>query len=234
MERSESISQLAKALAAAQGELRNAPLDKKNTHFGQRYASLGSITDTVRPVLAKHGLAVTQLSGTPDGGKVSVSTVLLHSSGEYIRETMVVPGGGNIQQAGSAITYMRRYALSALLGIVGDEDDDAEGAVAPQRPAKASKAKEAPESAPKAQASGAAPAGYERVFPREVTPKTTKAGKPYWSCKLDHPAGDTLTASTFSVTIAERLLAAIGQPTDVVLTQKEQNGSIYLNIAEVI
>ena len=53
MERTETIAQLGKALAAAQGELKNAALDKVNAHFGQRYASLGSLTDAVRPVLAR-------------------------------------------------------------------------------------------------------------------------------------------------------------------------------------
>lgn len=234
MERTESIAQLSKALSAAQGELRNAPLDKSNSHFGQRYASLGSITDTVRPILAKHGLAVTQLAGTPEQGKVSVSTLLIHTSGEYIRETMVVPVAGNIQQAGSAITYMRRYALSALLGIVGDEDDDAESVVAPTRPSKASKAKAVPQPPAPAEAPTAAPSGYERVYPREVTEKTSKTGKTYWVCRLDHPAGDTLTANTFSSTVAERLKASIGQPTDISLTQREHNGSVYLSIAEII
>lgn len=234
MERTESISQLAKALAAAQGELRNAPLDKQNSHFGQRYASLGSITDTVRPILAQHGLAVTQLAGTPEQGKVSVSTLLIHSSGEYIRETMLVPVAGNIQQAGSAITYMRRYALSALLGIVGDEDDDAEAAVAPTRPSKASKPSKPPAAPAPSEASTAAPAGFERVYPREVSEKTSKSGKTYWSCKLDHPAGDMLTATTWSSTVAERIRGAIGQPTDVVLKSSEANGSVYLSIAEVI
>ena len=234
MERTESISQLAKALAAAQGELKNAPLDKQNTHFGQRYASLGSITETTRPVLARHGLAAIQLAGTPEQGKVSVSTLLIHSSGEYIRETMLVPVAGNIQQAGSAITYMRRYALSALLGIVGDEDDDAEAAVAPTRPSKAPKTPKTPAPPAPSEPTTAAPAAFERVYPREVSEKTSKNGKTYWSCRLDHPAGDMLTATTWSSTIAERIRAAIGQPTDVVLKSSEHNGSVYLQILDII
>lgn len=234
MERTESIAQLSKALAAAQGELRNAPLDKSNSHFGQRYASLGSITETVRPILAKHGLAVTQLAGTPEPGKVSVSTLLLHASGEYIRETMVVPAAGNIQQAGSAITYMRRYALSALLGIVGDEDDDAEGVVAPTRPSKASKPSKAPQPPAPSEARSAAPAGYERLHPREVEEKTSPKGKTYWSVRFDTSGGGSLKASTFSSTVAERLRASIGQPTDVSIEEKEHNGSVYFSIREVV
>ena len=234
MERTETIAQLGKALAAAQGELKNAALDKVNAHFGQRYASLGSLTDAVRPVLARHGLALLQLAGTPEPSKISLSTMLIHSSGEYIRETMTVPLAGNIQQAGGAITYMRRYTLSAMLGIVGDEDDDAEATVAPSRPAKASKAAKAPQSPAPSEGVNAAPAGFERVYPREVTEKTSKSGKPFWVCKLDHPQGDMLTANTFSSTVADRLRASIGKPTDVSLTQKEHNGSVYLSIAEVI
>jgi hypothetical protein len=234
MERTESIAQLAKALVAAQAELRNAPLDKANSHFGQRYASLASITDTVRPILARHGIASVQLAGTPEPGKISVSTMLIHASGEYIRETMVIPIAGNIQQAGSAITYLRRYALAAIAGVVGDDDDDAEATVAPTRPAKASKASKPPAPPAASEGGSAAPAGFERVYPREVTEKTSKTGKTYWVCKLDHPAGDTLTANTFSSTVADRLRASIGNPTDVSLTQKEHNGSLYLSITEVI
>lgn len=234
MERTESIANLAKALVAAQAELKNCPLDKANSHFGQRYASLASITDTVRPILARHGIAPVQLAGTPEPGKISVSTMLIHSSGEYIRETMVIPVAGNIQQAGSAITYLRRYALAAMAGVVGDDDDDGEAAVGPRGPAKASKASKAPAAPAPPEGGSAAPAGFERVFPREVAEKTSKTGKVYFVCKLDHPSGDMLTANTFSKTIADRLTASIGKPTDLTLVEREHNGSVYLSIGEVI
>ena len=104
-------------------------------------------------------------------------------------------------------------------------------ASAPQRRAKAAKAPDSP--APSEGVSGA-PAGYDRVFPREVTPKTSKKGRFFWAVKLEFADGTALTASTWSKHVAERLLASLGQRTDVALTQKEHDGVVYYNIAEVI
>jgi len=104
-----------------------------------------------------------------------------------------------------------------------------------ERPAKASKAKPPAVDTPAPpEARSAAPAGYERVHPREVAPKVTKAGRFFWACKLEFADRSTLTANTWSKHIAERLLASVGQPTDVALTQKEKDGTVYYNIAEVI
>ena len=132
---------MAEALVAALAELENPPRDAKATvptksggQFSYTYASLPAIIDHVRPTLAKHGLAVTQEALT-DGDFVGVRTTIHHTSGAvWVNGPLVLPMGGTAQNAGSAITYARRYALCAALGIASDEDDD--GAAASKPPPK--------------------------------------------------------------------------------------------------
>lgn len=129
MNKSDSIEHLAAALAKAHAELENPSFDSQNPHFKNKYASLATVRDTVTPVLAKQGLSVLQLLGQKEGG-ITCETVLLHSSGQWISETLFMPSAKQDAQGfGSAITYARRYALMAICGVAGDEDDDAEGAV---------------------------------------------------------------------------------------------------------
>lgn len=120
------------ALVAAVGELTNPPKKSKaNLGHGKpyEYADLALILNHVRPILHKHGFALMQ-DVTQDDGRLSVTTVLHHTSGESLRfGPLAGPGGSKWQDLGSAITYARRYALCAALGIAGDEDDD--GASAP-------------------------------------------------------------------------------------------------------
>lgn len=129
MNRSESISALAKALVAAQAQMRNPVLDSTNPHFKSSYVSLAGVRDAVVPVLAKHGLAVTQMLSIAERG-VICETMLLHESGEWISSTLELPATKfDAQGIGSAATYARRYALMALACVVGDEDDDGNQAV---------------------------------------------------------------------------------------------------------
>lgn len=129
MIRSESVTKLAEALAKAQGELRSVVKDRTNPHFKNRYATLDAIVEAVRPVLSKHGLSVIQ--GASEGvGNFSVTTMLLHSSGEFITNTVPMSlAKSDAQGVGSAITYGRRYGISAILSLATDEDDDGEAAV---------------------------------------------------------------------------------------------------------
>ena len=132
MNKSESIASIAAALAKAQAELKNPPFDSKNPHFKNNYASLASVRDTVTPVLAQHGIAVLQLLGKSDVG-VSCETVLTHESGEWISSTIELPATKQDAQGyGSACTYARRYALMAIVNVVGDVDDDATEASKPK------------------------------------------------------------------------------------------------------
>ena len=117
MNKSDSIKELATALAKAQGEIENASKTSNNPHFRSKYADLAEILNTVRPVFAKHGLAVVQ-SPSYNEGIVSVTTTLLHSSGQFMMDTASTPAPKlDPQGIGSAITYMRRYSLAAFAGI---------------------------------------------------------------------------------------------------------------------
>ena len=132
MRHSDTLGELGKALALAHAELDNVTKDAKNPHFKSSYATLAAITDTTRPVLAKHGLSLIQMPSWSDG-VVQVETMLLHSSGEWIAETAGAPAPKQDPQGvGSAITYLRRYAQSAFCNIA-QEDDDGNGASQPAR-----------------------------------------------------------------------------------------------------
>jgi hypothetical protein len=121
---SDNIGELAKALAAAQGEMSAAAKDATNPHFKTRYADLASIMDACRGPLTKHGLSVTQLPGRGDDGAVTLTTMLMHASGQHIGSTVGArPAQENPQVVGSILTYLRRYALASVVGVVSDDDD---------------------------------------------------------------------------------------------------------------
>lgn len=126
MTTSGEIKEIAGALVAAQGELKNAPFNAKNPHLGNRFANLTSVRDTVVPVLQKHGIAVAQ--GIGYNGRPHVTTRLMHTSGQWIESVCPLPEVADMQKLGSAITYARRYALSAICGIASEEDDDGNSA----------------------------------------------------------------------------------------------------------
>lgn len=116
------------AFIKAQTELENPHLDSSG--YGYKYASLPKILEQVKPVLQKHGLGIIQVSEPTDGTVISIKTILVHESGESIESIMTMPipdiKGANVtQKSGGAVTYIRRYALTAILGISGDEDTDA-------------------------------------------------------------------------------------------------------------
>ena len=129
MLQSESIANLAKALSIVQGKLTHAKKDSANPFFKSKYADLESVWDACRSLLAENGLCVMQFPGEFLEGCMSLDTILAHSSGEYIKQTMEVPVTKlDPQGVGSALTYMRRYALAAVVGVV-QADDDANAAV---------------------------------------------------------------------------------------------------------
>jgi hypothetical protein len=132
MKSSEQIIELSKALALAQGEMKPAPFDKKNPHFGNRYATLSSIMSVAREPLAKHGLAIVQRLEGPKEALVLVTT-LMHSSGQWMADSGIplILDKPTMQGMGSAITYAKRYGVTAFLAIVADEDDDGEATEPP-------------------------------------------------------------------------------------------------------
>lgn len=129
MRTSDTIDALASALALAQGEIRPAIKDALNPAFHSKYADLSAVFEAIRPALAKHGLAVVQMPEHSDDALLHLTTRICHKSGQWIEGTMSIPVGKvNAHGYGSAITYARRYALAAALGVVADEDDDGNAA----------------------------------------------------------------------------------------------------------
>lgn len=133
MNRSDSISALSKALAAAQAEYtatgkeREARIASAKGSFAYRYADLAAVVAASRPALSKNGLAVLQPSRL-DGDHIVVTSILSHESGEWISEEMRWPVAATDNRSiGSGITYARRHAYCAITGVaVGDDDDDGE------------------------------------------------------------------------------------------------------------
>ena len=126
MRTSDSINELAAALAKAQAEMKNAKLNKQNPHFKSRYADLAEIRDTVTPALSKNNIAVVHGTDAAESG-IHVVTRLIHSSGQWIESRFPI-AYDKPQTMGSAITYGRRYNLSAITNISADDDDDANAA----------------------------------------------------------------------------------------------------------
>lgn len=127
MLQSESINELAKALATAQGKMKAAAFNKTNPHFKNKYADLTAVIDAARAPLSESGLAWSQTPEMQDGAFCLV-TRLMHSSGQWIAGQYPLPAQATPQQLGSALTYAKRYSLAAIIGMSSDEDDDAEGA----------------------------------------------------------------------------------------------------------
>ncbi len=156
MNHSESIKQIAAALAAFQREVKDPTRNGENPHFKSKYVQLDGLLAAVRPILANHGLSLMQSTGG-DGVNISVSTLIMHTSGEWIEtEPLVLKAQqATPQGAGSACTYGRRFSLSAALGVAWDDDDDGNAASA-QKPAPKAEDKPAPKTedkpAPKAKA----------------------------------------------------------------------------------
>lgn len=129
---SPQIDKIFEALAKAQSEIASPEKNKTvvvktktGGSYNFKYATLDAIIDCVRKPLSKNGMWFTQTLANGNG-KYRLVTTLGHSSGQWIAsETPILSGSADNQEFGSALTYMKRYALSALLGVAADEDDDA-------------------------------------------------------------------------------------------------------------
>lgn len=136
MKTSETLGGLAAALVKANREIKSITRDAVNPHFKSTFASLDAILAEVRPILAKHGLALMQGANSPhtdEAGRVTaftVETMLLHESGEWVQSSVVMPlGKHDPQGAGAACSYGRRYGVSALLSLATDQDQDGNDAM---------------------------------------------------------------------------------------------------------
>ena len=126
-EHSLSIEKIAKAICEMQTELEHAKKDSKG--FNYNYSDLTGVIETAKPALNKHKLSVIQLVGQVDSNKnIGLTTLLLHDSGQYFRSYMNMPlvgmkGSNQAQEAGATISYMRRYAYQAIIGMASEDSD---------------------------------------------------------------------------------------------------------------
>lgn len=130
IEQSPTIEKLADALGKAQALMTGAVRDRKNPHFKSSYATLESAIDAAREPMTKNGLAWVQMPGPLTDGGITVTTQIMHSSGQWMRSSFTMPVVKRDPQAvGSAITYACRYAFMAALGLPPVDDDDGEAAM---------------------------------------------------------------------------------------------------------
>lgn len=138
MEHSETLGHLAAALVKAQAAMPKAQENATNPFLRNKYADLDSVWEAARGPLAANGLSVAQFpTSAPDA--IGLTTILLHESGEWISDTIYLPvvdekGKSLAQVAGSIISYLRRYGISAVLGITTGEDDDGNAGRDPRQP----------------------------------------------------------------------------------------------------
>ena len=145
MRTSEAIGKISAAFVAAQSDMNGLRKDGKNPFFSSNYITLDSILEYVRPILTHHGIALLQTNSgviqnhDADIIGLTVTTRLQHASGEWIENDVSLPviprvdrSGKSLpldpQSLGSGLTYGRRYALTALLGIGAEVDDDGNAA----------------------------------------------------------------------------------------------------------
>lgn len=197
MTTSESINELATALAKAQAKMEGASKDGVNPHFKSKFATLASVWEAAREPLAANGLSVMQ-SASAEGPRVSITTLLAHSSGQWVRDTLTMTAQQDTPQGiGSAISYGRRYQLAAIVG-VSPEDDDAEAAQGRPRVATVAAAPVAP------------PRGFDdwlidlESTVEEGLPALEKAWKAskqeYRDCLIGKPKWEAMKAAAVKVT----------------------------------
>ncbi|MBF0503294.1 MAG: ERF family protein [Candidatus Riflebacteria bacterium] len=138
METSQTIGKISEALAKAQGAMKPATMDAENPYFKSKYATLAAIMEVARPALSANGIAVIQgISTDGDPVRVSLVTMLVHASGEWISSKLsAAPAKADIQGLGAVCSYLRRYALASMIGAVADQDDDGNAAAGKTAPGK--------------------------------------------------------------------------------------------------
>lgn len=132
MKSSETIGDLAKALAKFQGEVKQPKKDKSNPFFKSTYVDLAGVVDAITETASKNGISFMQHALTNDNGEVGIVTIVLHESGEYIESSPIFakPTKPGPQEVGSVLTYLKRYSLASAFGITSEVDDDGENGMA--------------------------------------------------------------------------------------------------------
>ncbi len=132
----------AEAFCKLQAEIRPAIKDSVNPHFRSKYADLGAVWEAVKKPLTDHGFSVIQ-SPDFDGDNMFLRTIVLHVGGEKLEGRYPIrPSKNDPQGVASAITYARRYSISAMLGVIADDDDDGNAASTPAKPSAAAPAQD--------------------------------------------------------------------------------------------
>lgn len=126
MKKSETLTEISKAFAKTQQEMKQPLKDANNPFFKSKYVPLENVVEAITESASKNGLSFTQFPSSDEAGNVTVGTLVMHSSGEWIEYDPIKmkPVKNDPQSIGSAITYAKRYALSAIFGITSDPDDD--------------------------------------------------------------------------------------------------------------
>ena len=210
MKHSESIAALAAALAKAQGAIPPARKDSLNPHFKSHYADLTAIWEACRPALAANGLSVVQFPCDGENERIGLTSILMHSSGEWMADTVtVIALKQDPQFLGGVLTYLRRYSLAAIVGVTATEDDDANSVSLPsasqtakppyRAPERAAAPRAAEEAKPSLPRSDSGAVATPIVFAK-MTEGTTKAGKPFqrWRIGWKDASGEVIYGSTFS------------------------------------
>ena len=141
MKTSESITKLAPAILQAQKAITFAIKEAVNGHLRNKYADLSSVIEAIKPALNDAGISFIQSGTESDDSKLHLVTRLMHESGEWIEDTLVMPLPKQDPQGyGSAMTYARRYALAAITGLYQDDDDGQRSVQAPAQQAAPKKA----------------------------------------------------------------------------------------------
>lgn len=124
IEMSESINELATALSKSQARIRQAVRTRNNAELETQYADLSAVWAACRHGLTRNGLSVLQFPGPVTGNFLSLTTILVHTSGQWIRQPLTIPLSRLDEQSyGAALTYARRYALAAVVGVSPQSDD---------------------------------------------------------------------------------------------------------------
>ena len=171
MNRSDTITELAKSLVKAQADFGPLVKGSKNEFFRSKYSDLSAVMDVIRGPLHEHGLCFVQTNTPDEPGFITLETTLIHTSGEWLQGCIRMPLAKNDPQGyGSAMTYAKRYALQAILGLAS-EDDDAESATQRKSPVGKSEPQKPPVTPPEPQVQ---PQGQE-------TPITAPQRKKLWA-----------------------------------------------------
>lgn len=245
MRTSTSITTIAKALAAASAQLRNPAMDATNPGFKSKFISLVGLIDSLRAPLHAHGIIVLQPVSSPVAGRVRVTTTLLHSSGEWMSSTADLASGATAQSFGTAVSYLRRYTLQAMLGVSGDADADDDGEaerLAATKPVKAAVKKSLPTAAPTAPvnrldsvSTSITSTGAEVFVVLKVSTGSTKSGTVCAQVLLGVPdVPDEITAYCWHKNLAHRLSTMIGQRVRLVLVQRQREGKTIDLIEEML